>query len=518
MNLLFIIATLLAFAASLLLTPLVKRLARRLGIVEHPDNFRKLHATPTPLCGGLAVLGGFTVAVLLLPLLWSDSQSELLWQPASVVSLLVAMYLITLLGLIDDRFELRGRQKLLGQFLAALILMAAGLVIKRVALFGYTIELGPLAFPFTAFWLLGAINSLNLLDGMDGLATSVGLILSIAIAGMALLTDHYADAMLAAAMAGALAGFLLYNFPPASIFLGDAGSMLIGLVLGALAIRCSLKGPATIALAAPAAIWAIPIMDVGMAIIRRKLTGRSIYTTDRGHLHHTLLRRGFSTARTVLLIALLCTVTAVAAVVSVYMRHEELAIGAIAAVVAALAVGRLFGHQEFFLVLLRAKHFGLSLVPFLRRRNEYARQMTTRLQGTRQWEELWSTLIGYAERFDLHTIQLNVHLPAVGEDFHANWKRHAAVNDSRRWCSEIPLLASGIVIGQLKLSGNCSNGSSCHWVADLIAGLKPFEDSMAALIEETAGLPNASGTLLHAASVPALATVPVAVDPAPVEE
>ncbi len=486
MTTLFLIATALAFVASLLLTPLVKRLAWRLGIVDHPDNHRKLHSRPIPLCGGMAILAAFTMAVLVQPLLWNESQADLLWNPWFVGSLLVAMYVITILGLVDDRFELRGRQKLLGQFAATLILMASGLVIERIALFSWTIELGPLALPFTAFWLLGAINALNLLDGMDGLATSVGAILSVAIAGMALLTDHYADAMLAAAIAGALLGFLFYNFPPASAFLGDAGSMLIGLVLGALAIRCSLKGPATITLAAPAAIWAIPILDVSMAILRRKLTGRSLYIGDRGHLHHSLQRRGMSTATTVLVIGALCTITAVAAVAGVYVKHEGVAIGTVAAVVAALALGRLFGHQEFLLLLSRGKHLVSSLVPFLKQQNEHSRELKTRLQGTRQWDELWSTLIGFAERFELSGVQLNIHLPAIGEEFHANWKCHGTIQDSRRWSSEIPLIADDLSIGHLKISGSCnSSSSSCAWVADMIAGLKPFEDHLLALIDET---------------------------------
>jgi UDP-GlcNAc:undecaprenyl-phosphate GlcNAc-1-phosphate transferase len=320
---------------------------------------------------------------------------------------------------------------------------------------------------------------------MDGLATSVGAILSIAIACMAVMTGHYADAMLAAAMAGALLGFLFYSFPPASIFLGDAGSMLIGLVLGALAIRCSLKGPATIALAAPVAIWAIPILDVSMAILRRKLTGRSIYTTDRGHLHHSLQRRGLSTAATVLLIGALCTITAIAALVGVYTKHEALGMGTVAAVVAVLAIGRLFGHQEFVLVLLRVKHLVLSLVPFLQARNGYSRELKTRLQGTREWDDLWSTLIRFAERFDLNAVQLNIHLPAVGEEFHANWKCHGTTRqDCHRWFSEIPLVANDVAVGHLKLSGCCNNGSSCTWIADLITGLKPFEDDLLVLIDE----------------------------------
>src|SRR5262249_20696536 len=186
---------------------------------------------------------------------------------------------------------LRGRYKLLGQVFAVGAVLAYGVRVEAVHLFAWRIELGWFAVPFTLFWLLGAINSLNLLDGMDGLLGTVGTIVSLAIAALAAVPGHWAEAAVAATLAGALLGFLRYNWPPATIFLGDAGSMLIGLVIGVLAIRCSLKGTATVALATPMALLIIPIFDTAAAIVRRKLTGRSIYSTDRAHLHHCLLRR-----------------------------------------------------------------------------------------------------------------------------------------------------------------------------------------------------------------------------------
>ena len=199
------------------------------------------------------------------------------------------MAVIVVVGLVDDRIKLRGRLKLIGQFAAALVLVAGGLVIQRIGIFGQQIDLGLLSIPFTLFWLVGAVNAVNLLDGIDGLATMLGFILVATIAGMAALVGQTQVFVIAVVFAGSLLGFLRYNFPPATIFLGDAGSMLIGLVVGALAISGSLKGPGTVLLAAPLAVWTIPIFDSVAAILRRKLSGRSIYTTDRGHIHHRLL-------------------------------------------------------------------------------------------------------------------------------------------------------------------------------------------------------------------------------------
>lgn len=474
----------ISFAASLLLTPMVRYVATRLGIVDLPDTTRKLHDRTTPLGGGVAVLLGFWLAALSLALFWGVEIRQSSWDPLFVGSLACATMVICGIGLLDDAFKLRGRQKLLGQMLAAGILVAGGLNVEHVAIFGLRLELGIMAVPFTMFWLLGAVNALNLLDGMDGLATSVGIVLSIALTVMAILTGHVGDAILVAAIGGSLLGFLIYNLPPASIFLGDAGSMLIGLILGSLAIRSSLKGPATVALAAPTAIWAIPIMDVGMAILRRKLTGRSIYHADRGHLHHSLTRRGYTTLASVAVIGMLCGFTAFAAVISVYSEHESLAVVAVLVVVATLAVTRLFGHQEFLLLFRRTRQIGLSLVQFRQTQQKPSRELHARLLGTQEWEELWSMLTGFAEKFQLDVVQLNIHLPAVDEDYHATWQRNGSPDMALAWHTEIPFLVSGKAVGRLKITSSHIDGSSCLWIGELISALKPFELDLQSIVEE----------------------------------
>jgi len=482
---LFIFTASMALVASLLLTPLVRWMARRLDLVDRPDNFRKLHARNTALGGGVAVLLAFLSAGCLVVALSNSQRAILSADLRFVIGVVVASLFIVGLGLIDDRWKIRGRQKLAGQAIAASLLVFAGLWIQRVELFGREFDLGIGALPFTLFWLLGAINALNLIDGMDGLATSVGLVVSLAIAAMAALLGHRTEAFLALAMAGALAGFLFYNSPPASIFLGDAGSMLIGLILGALAIRCSLKGPATIALAAPAAIWAIPIIDVSMAILRRKLTGRSIYTTDRGHLHHSLERIGLSGSMTVCLVGILCLMTSMGAVISVALRQEWLAYAAVGVTFALLVLTGVFGRHEVLLLFRRTRQFSTSFVPSGHHNPEGGQRFEARLQGTAEWEELWQTLVHFAHRFDLCSIQLNVQLPALGEEYHAAWQRREQPEEAEVWHSDIPLMAHNSTIGRVKLTGSCNNGSVCTWMGDLIAGLKPFETQMLELIEQS---------------------------------
>lgn len=481
---LLILTTGVAFVASVLLTPFVRELARRLGIVDHPDKHRKLHERSIPLGGGVAVAGAVGLAVLAVLFFGGRLQQVILRESFFIIGFSLAVLAICLVGLADDRFGLRGRQKLTGQIVAASLVVASGLIIQDIQIFSWEIQLGLLAAPFTIFWVLGAINALNLLDGVDGLATSVGIVLSFGLAIIAFMNGHQADAMLALAVAGALLGFLCYNFPPASIFLGDAGSMLIGLVLGVLAIRSSLKGPATIAMAAPTAIWAIPIFDVSMAILRRKLTGRSVYTTDRGHLHHTLMRRGYSNVKTLAFVGMLCCVTAVGALLSVYKQSEILAVASVAIVVCTLVLCRMFGHHECLLLLRRLKGFLLSFVPVHRQTSTPSAPVCSRLQGSHSWDELWGTLTRLADKYDLSAVQLNVNLPAIQEEYHATWRRKSTPHENELCRTDIPLIAHNATIGRLRITGSCNNGSAHSWMTMLVAGLKPFEQQMLDLVDQ----------------------------------
>ena len=447
-----------ALGLALLLTPLAGRLAARGGLVDRPDGWRKMHARPIPLGGGPAVLLAACAAVLAVLLLDREAAGHILAERHKLVGLLLAATMICGVGVADDYGLLRGRHKLLGQIGAAGIVIASGLVIDRVHIFQWRIDLGLLAVPFTLFWLLGAVNALNLLDGMDGLLATVGLIISTAIAAMAALQNDWnftCTACVACALSGALLGFLRYNFPPARIFLGDSGSMLIGLVIGTLALRSSLKGPATVALAAPTALLAIPIFDTAAAIVRRKLTGRSIYTTDRGHLHHCLLGRGLSARAVLLCISSFCLLTVVGVMVSTKLNSEIYAVLTAAAVVGVLITGRVFGYAEFVLVKQTLlAHVG-ALWPSGRAAGR-SEQLQVRLQGSADWSELWEAVTACAAQLELRVVRLDVNAPSLQEGYHARWGRlDDAEEDPAFWRAEIPVAAEGRPVGRLLLVGPC---------------------------------------------------------------
>ncbi len=474
----------MSFTLALGLTPVMRQLALRFGLVDCPDGHRKLQKSSTPLGGGIAVLLAFLFSIALMLVCNLPGAANLLRQPVFTFGLCGAATLICLVGVLDDRFELRGRQKLFAQIVSVFLVVCAGLVIEKVEVFGWQFEMGILAVPFTMFWLLGAINALNLIDGVDGLAGTVSIILSVTIAVLATMTGHDGDALFAWILAGAVLGFLMYNLPPAKIYLGDAGSMLIGLILGVLAIRSSLKGPATVALVAPTAIWSILAFDIAMAVFRRKLTGRSVYSTDRAHIHHVLQKQGFSVSGVVMFIGTLCALCATGALVSVALKNEMAAIGTTVCVLAILVLTGFFGRSECSLFLRRVKGGLVSLIRVPKLEKPSPVHFCSRFHGNREWEILWDSLLECAKQFDLTSIQLNVSSPAIGEEYHAVWQQKVTTSQLRTWKTEFPLFVEGICVGRLTIIGSAGNGAVVSWMSELIEGLKPFERQMSILLEE----------------------------------
>jgi len=474
----------IGFGLSVVLTPLARAAALRVGLVDAPDQRRKIHRAPMPVAGGLAVLAATLGAIGLL-LAWSEPfRGHLERHSTGLVGLLVASLVICAVGLVDDFRTLRGRHKLFGQLIAVGIVMSSGVVVERVALFGFQLDLGLLSLPCTALWLLGAINSLNLIDGMDGLLGSVAVIICLAMTVLAIFANQWAAAAVACALAGALLGFLWYNFPPASIFLGDCGSMLVGLVVGVVAIQSSLKGPATVALAAPLALLTIPIFDTTAAILRRRLTGRSIYTTDRGHIHHCLLRGGYSTRRVLLLLSILCLITVVGTLSSLVLHHELLALVAATSVVGILITGRLFGYAEF--LLLKERLLQLWAARASGHTDGRTHQLTVHMQGSANWELLWSHLIVRAGELELRGICLDVNAPASQEGYHARWDRYDRdAEPTAPWRAEFPLVVRGQHVGRFEVIGDRGSETARATIEGIGSWVEEIEQVVAILIPDT---------------------------------
>ena len=478
-------AFLAAFFVSVVTAPLMARLASRVGLVDQPDKHRKIYERPVPLAGGPTVLISTTVAIAVTLWLNPGLLEPTVNDVKFLGALLVSGGVIVLTGMIDDRYGLRGRQKLAGQILAALVLLPSGIIVGEVSAFGLTISFGDLAPIMTLLWIVGAVNALNLIDGVDGLASTTGIVLSFAIAAVIWILGGRPDGLLVSlALAGTLSGFLIYNFPPARMFLGDSGSMLVGLALGAVAIKCSIKQYAAVALILPTAIWAIPLFDVAMAVVRRKLTGRSIYETDRGHLHHCLQRKGVGGVHLLVIMAVLCTITGAGAVVASYTGQESIAYVGVATALSLLTLTRSFGHTEMSLLTKRLRRLAGSMLQRSAPSQTILHDEEVRLNGDHNWQELWETLTQFAERFQMDSVELIVNLPLIGEEYHGSWKRKASTERHETWKSEIPLIVQDMRVGHLRVAGAIGEGSICKWMSELIGGLEAFETELGSLIKE----------------------------------
>jgi UDP-GlcNAc:undecaprenyl-phosphate GlcNAc-1-phosphate transferase len=442
----------IAFGVSFLLVPPLAWVARRVRLLDVPDGRRKTHSKPVPLIGGLAIFVAMCVALVASRVISSEIDDWCRTASIPLTGLFAAAAVLCVIGLADDRFALRGRHKLVGQALAVTILLLDSEPIQNLDLFGWDVALGPFAIPFTAFWLLGAINALNLIDGMDGMVGCVGTVIAAAVAMMALWSGHFAAALVALTLIAAVAGFLCFNLPPAKVYMGDCGSMLIGLFVGVLALHSALKGPTTVMLSVSIALLTIPILDTGAAILRRTLTGRSIYTTDRGHLHHCLQRSGLSRRRVLMLVSFLCLLTGLGALASLALQRQFLAAVAAFAVVGILVVTRLFGHAEMVLV---KKRFAAAVVRVRYGHDkDRTHEVCVRLQGSADWQELWQTFTETAAQLQLSSMCLDVSVPNLHEDYHARWDRmHVAPESAQLWKVEIPLSFKGQSIGRLEIQG-----------------------------------------------------------------
>jgi UDP-GlcNAc:undecaprenyl-phosphate GlcNAc-1-phosphate transferase len=291
--------TLLAAVLSLALTPVIRALALRRQWVDLPDGVRKNHPSAIPRLGGVAIAAAYAAAFAIWLLTPLHAGYILADNFTLILGLLPAPCLILILGIADDIRPLQPWKKLAGQTIISVLAFALGLRITTLA--GH--EVGGIAsFAVTVFWLLLCMNAFNLIDGMDGLASGIAFFATLTILVMALLQDNVPLALATAPLAGALLGFLRYNAPPASIFLGDSGSLLTGFLLGAYAIVWSQKCATLLGLTAPVMAFAVPILDVALAVARRFLRGTPIFGADRGHIHHRLLDSGISRGRAVLLL------------------------------------------------------------------------------------------------------------------------------------------------------------------------------------------------------------------------
>ena len=298
-----LLITAITLVLSLVLTPLVKRLAIKVGATDQP-NERKVHQKLMPRMGGLAIYLSFVTGMLLMM-----PNHEYFWP------MLIGATIITATGMIDDLVELSAKVKLLGQIVAAAVVVANGIYVEFINLpFGYVLELGMFGIPLTLLWIVGITNAINLIDGLDGLAAGVSAIVLMTITVIGFMDGNLFIVAISSVLLASTLGFLHYNFHPAKIFMGDTGSLFLGYMLSVISLL-GFKGVTVFSLMVPLVILAVPISDTLFAIIRRLVNKQPLSAPDKSHLHHCLLRQGLSHRGTVFMIYGISGFFAVSAVI-----------------------------------------------------------------------------------------------------------------------------------------------------------------------------------------------------------
>lgn len=289
----YVVTFLIAASITYVLTPLAGKLALFIGAVDRP-NSRRINERPIANIGGIAIYFGFLLAIILS-----------LGYNFKLLGIVISSTLMLIVGLVDDIKDISAKSKFIWQIIAASVLILFGIEIQFITNpLGGILYLGRLSIPFTIFWLVAITNTVNLIDGLDGLAAGISTIAALTLFGVAMQEAELLVMVLAIAIVGACLGFLQYNFNPAQIFMGDAGSQFLGFLLAAIAAVGALKSAAAMTLVIPILALGVPIFDTVFAIIRRHQNGKPIFEADKGHIHHRLLELGLTHKQAVIVVYL----------------------------------------------------------------------------------------------------------------------------------------------------------------------------------------------------------------------
>ncbi|OPY60705.1 MAG: putative undecaprenyl-phosphate N-acetylglucosaminyl 1-phosphate transferase [Syntrophorhabdaceae bacterium PtaU1.Bin034] len=398
------------FFASLLIslaaTPVARRFGKFIGAVDTPDA-RKVHHASIPRSGGIAIVCAFVVTVCSSPLLDTRVSDLLAWN-LKFIGFFTGAILVFSMGLLDDVYRLNPKIKLLAQVFSASVAFAAGLRIESYYFTATPVHSVIISYALTVFWFVVLINAINLIDGLDGLAGGIAFFVCVMLTILLVRQKQYLPAMLFASLAGAVVGFLRYNFNPASIFMGDGGSYFLGYAIAGLSILGSAKAQTGTALLIPLLAMGVPVFDTILSPVRRFIIGKKLFQPDKNHIHHRLIEMGLSKKKTVLFIYAISVVLCLIAMITVNLQNKRAGLFfAIVGVTAVLFVRKL-GYFEY---LASDKILGwmkdITDVTGLSHSRRSFLGLQIEISQSRTLEELWSR-VGSAleflklDRADLH--------------------------------------------------------------------------------------------------------------------
>ena len=418
------------FLAALFYTPLCRDLFRRWGMFDRPDAVRKIHAEPVPRVGGAVFILSMITTYALTFVFSKINPPVDAHQMALAWRIVPAAAVVFVTGILDDLFSIRPWQKLVGQLIGAGWAYWAGLRIAGLA--GYSAHPW-LSLPLTLLWLVLCTNAFNLIDGVDGLATGVGLFATLTMVVAALLQNNVPLLAVALPVGGFLLAFLRYNFNPATVFLGDSGSLLLGFLLGCFGLIWSLKSATLLGMVAPLMAMFVPILDVGLSVIRRFLRHQPVFGADRGHIHHRLLDQGLTPRRAVLLLYAACVVGALFSIAHLVAAKQFGGLIVLVFCAAAWVGVQHLGYIEFSLAshMLLGGSFQQMLASQL-----HLRKFEEELIAATRLEECYRLLTETCKKFGFTGVII---------DFHGQSLRKTLLeqNPETCWTVRIPLAGTG---------------------------------------------------------------------------
>ena len=392
----------LAFVLCLVLTPLCRDFFLRFNIVDRPDELRKFHLKPIPRVGGIPIVLSYAGALGIMLWLAPAGARISVQHSKLIVELLPAAAVIFLTGLLDDLITLKPWQKLSGQMLAAGLAVGLG---ARLS-FSSAHESLWLTVPLSLLWLIGCTNAVNLIDGLDGLATGVGLFATMTTLIVAIIQGNLGLAMATVPLAGCLLAFLRYNFSPASIFLGDSGSLTIGFMLGCFSLIWSQHTGTLLGMAAPLMALALPLIDVGLSIGRRVLRNKPIFQGDRGHIHHMVLARGFKPRDAALI---LYGVSALAAFLALLQSFTSYQFRGLILLVFCALVWTGVNYLGYVELSAARKTLTHRMVLRVLKEEIYMQELTHSLAAAQSVEECWHVIRGACHDLSFASVQMLLH-------------------------------------------------------------------------------------------------------------
>lgn len=401
----------IALALSIVITPRVRDMGTRFGAVDHPQE-RKVHTAPIPRVGGVALFVSFFGTLALISLLPVEAFAQPFWD-RKIVFLFAGAVLCFGVGIVDDFHHLSAKIKLLAQIAAASLAFFGGVCIDLMFVSEQTLH-PVMSYLMTVFWFVLFINAVNLIDGLDGLAGGICFFTSTVMVILSVLRGEIAIAMMYAALGGTILGFLRYNFNPASIFMGDGGSYFLGYTIAGLSILGSQKSQVGAIILIPLLAMGVPVFDTLLSPIRRFILGKDIFKPDKGHIHHQLIKKGFSAHRAVLIIYGISFLLCLIAIILVNLRDEQAGLFLILLGAGAVAFTQKLGYFGY---LAYDKIYGwfrdVSDVAGLTRDRRSFLNLQMEIGGSKGMNELWANLCEALDmlRFDVAILTLN---PANG--------------------------------------------------------------------------------------------------------